>query len=73
MHRGVEKLMQLAGLSLREAVSMATRNPARAGRIASRQRGLEPGDRGDVVQFRVDPSTKAVTVEKTWMGGRQVY
>ncbi len=73
MHRGVEKLMQLAGLSLRDAVAMATRNPARAGRIANRQRGLEPGDRGDVVQFRVDPATKAVTVEKTWMGGRQVH
>ena len=60
--------MQLAGLSLREALAMVTRNPARAGRIAHRQRGLEPGDRGDVVQFRVDPATKAVAIEKTWMG-----
>ncbi len=73
MERGVENLMKLAGLSLREAVTMATRNPARVGRIASRQRGLAPGERGDVVQFRHDPDSKSVVIEKTWMSGELVY
>ncbi|HSB16470.1 MAG TPA: hypothetical protein VLE22_18610, partial [Bryobacteraceae bacterium] len=73
MDRGVENLMKLAGLSLRDAVTMATKNPARVGRIASRQRGLAPGDRGDIVQFRFDLERKAITVERTWMAGEAVY
>ncbi len=73
MDRGVENLMKLAGLSLRDAVTMATRNPARVGRIASRRRGLVPGDRGDVVQFRFDPETRSIRIEKTWIAGDLVY
>lgn len=73
MDRGVENLMKLAGLTLREAVAMAARNPARVGRIASRQRGLTPGDRADIVQFRFDEKARSITVEKTWVGGEAVY
>ena len=73
MNVGLRNLMTLADLSLTEAVTMATKNPARAGRIAGRLRGLSPGERGDVVQFRVDPVTCDLTVEATWMGGKQVY
>jgi len=73
MDRGVGNLMRLAGLSLREAVSMATQNPARAGRIASRQRGLAAGDRADLVQFRVDDARHEIRIEKTFVSGREVY
>jgi N-acetylglucosamine-6-phosphate deacetylase len=73
MDRGVENLMKIAGLSLAQALTMATRNPARVGRIPNRQRGLAPGERGDVVQFRFDPATKNIRVEKTWISGREVY
>ncbi len=73
MERGIENLMKLAGLSLTEAITMATRNPARAARIAGRQRGLSPGDRGDVVQFRFEPDSKHVEVERTWLSGKEVY
>src|SRR5580704_12575119 len=54
MHQAIGNVMKAAGLSLRDAVTLATRNPARVGRIASRQRGLNPGDRADLVRFRCD-------------------
>ena len=73
MDRGIENLMKLAGLSLRDAVSTATRNPARVARIASRQRGLAPGDRADLVEFRFDPDTKSIAVERTFLDGEQVF
>jgi N-acetylglucosamine-6-phosphate deacetylase len=73
MDRGIENLVRLAGLSLREAVTMATRNPARVGRIAGRQKGLVPGDRADIVQFRFSEDRHQISVEKTFVSGREVY
>ena len=73
MDRGVENLMRLAGLSLREALAMAARNPASVGRLAGRQRGLVAGDRADIVEFRFDPESHSITVEKTWMGGKLAF
>jgi len=73
MDRGIGNLMQLAGLSLREAVTMATRNPARAGRIAGRHKGLIPGERADIVQFRLDEATARLRIENVFLGGRKVY
>lgn len=73
MDRGLEVLMRLPGLTLREAVTMATRNPARVGRVAGRQRGLVPGDRSDVVEFDFDPAAKSVTIRRTWLDGELVY
>lgn len=73
MDRGVENLMRLAGLSLSEALVTATRNPARVGRIAGRQRGLETGDRADVVAFHYDAAQKSIQVEETWLDGECVY
>jgi N-acetylglucosamine-6-phosphate deacetylase len=73
MDRAIQNVMQLAGVSLREAVAMATRNPARVGRIASRQRGLNAGERGDLVRFRYDDARKEIQVLETYFGGRQVY
>jgi N-acetylglucosamine-6-phosphate deacetylase len=73
MNRGVENLMKLAGLSLSKAVSMATTNPARVGRIASRQRGLAPDERADLVQFRFDERRKRIEVAATYVSGQLVY
>jgi N-acetylglucosamine-6-phosphate deacetylase len=73
MHRGVENLMRLASLNLAQAVTMATKNPARAGRVSSRQRGLQPGDRADLVEFHFDPDTKAIAVERVFLDGEVVY
>ncbi len=73
MHVGVGNLMRLGGLSLMEAVTMATRNAARVGRIASRQRGLAVGERADLVLFRVDEASQTLSIEQTYMGGKLVY
>jgi len=70
MDRAIGNVMRIAGLSLTEAVTMATVNPARVGRISSRQRGLTPGERGDIVRFRVEDGL--VQVVETFMSGRRV-
>jgi N-acetylglucosamine-6-phosphate deacetylase len=53
MDRAIENVMRAAGVSLTEAVTMATTNAARVGRISGRLRGLKPGERADVVRFRI--------------------
>jgi N-acetylglucosamine-6-phosphate deacetylase len=70
--RGIANTMRFAGLSLNETLTMVTRNPARAGRISGRQRGLEPGERADLVEFQFDPKTKEVVVEATYLDGELV-
>src|ERR1700733_3660986 len=62
MDQAIANVMRTAGLGLREAVTLATRNPARVGRTASRQRGLNPGDRADLVRFRVDDASGQITI-----------
>lgn len=73
MDRALSNVMRLTGVSLADAVTMATRNAARAGRIASRQRGLVPGDRADVVLFDFDETTREIHVRETWVSGKRVY
>lgn len=72
MDRAIANVMQTASLSLRDAVTLATRNPARIGRIPSRQRGLNPGDRADLVLFRVD-AAGCLQIRETYLSGRQVF
>ena len=56
-----------------EAVTLATRNPARVGRVASRQRGLNPGERADLVRFRLDETTGRITILETFLAGQKVF
>ncbi len=71
MDRGIENLMRIAGLTLADAVRMATLNPARVTRIAGREQGLAPGERGDIVVFTLDDGR--ITVQRTYVDGRPVY
>ncbi len=71
MDAAIGNVMRTAGLSLVEAITMATVNPARVGRIGGRMRGLRPGDRGDVVRFRVTESR--IEVLETYVGGELVF
>ncbi|HEV2448231.1 MAG TPA: amidohydrolase family protein, partial [Candidatus Sulfopaludibacter sp.] len=71
MDRGVANLVKLAGVSLADAVRMATTNAARAGAVPGRAAGLVPGDRADLVQFRWDGGR--LEVLGTWMSGRRVF
>ena len=64
MDRGVENLMRFAGLSLAQALRLATVNPARAARLEGRTGFLEVGDIADLVLFRPD-----FVVEQTLVGG----
>ena len=73
MHVGVANLMRMAGLNLRDAVTMATTNAARVGRVGRRIRGLNPGERGDIVEFAFDEATKAIDIHRTWLAGKLVY
>jgi N-acetylglucosamine-6-phosphate deacetylase len=73
MNRGIDNLMGLAGLTLQEALTMATRNPARVARIANRQRGLATGERADLVSFRLDAKQKRIAIEGVWLSGRPVF
>ena len=73
MDRGVENLMRIAGLSLADSITMATRNPARIGRVGGRIRGLVPGDRADVILFTYDSKEKRIKVLKNWVSGKLVY
>lgn len=71
MDHGVSNLMRLAGLSLADAVRMATTNAAKAGGVVDRKAGLVPGDRADLVRFTVEQGS--VRVLETWISGRRVY
>jgi N-acetylglucosamine-6-phosphate deacetylase len=71
MDVAISNVMRVAGLSLTEAIAMATVNPARVGRIGGRVRGLRPGDRADVVRFRVEDGQ--LRVLETFLGGQCVY
>jgi len=71
MDRGVENLMRIAGLTLAEAITMATTNPARAARVGGRIRGLQPGSRADVVKFRF--ADGRIEVLETYLSGRRVF
>ncbi len=73
MDRGVENLMRIAGLTLQEALTMAARNPARLGRIEHRQRGLQPGERADVIEFDFEAATKSIRIRRTWLDGELVW
>jgi N-acetylglucosamine-6-phosphate deacetylase len=71
MDHAVGNVMRMAAISLGDAVRMATRNPARVGRIAGRDRGLEVGDRADLVRFVVEDGL--LRVLETFVSGRRVY
>ena len=71
MDAAIGNAMRIAGLSLTEAVAMATVNPARVGRIGGRLRGLRPGERADVVRFRAVDGR--IEVLETYLAGERVF
>ncbi|MBV9157132.1 MAG: amidohydrolase family protein [Acidobacteriaceae bacterium] len=73
MDQAIGNSVRFGGLSLRDALVMATVNPARVGRIAGRQRGLAPGEKADLVRFGWDDSACLLTVIETVVAGTSVY
>jgi N-acetylglucosamine-6-phosphate deacetylase len=73
MDRVIANAVDMGGISVREALVMATTNPARAGRIPGRQRGLAAGDRADIVRFTWNEESRTLTVRETILAGSTVY
>jgi N-acetylglucosamine-6-phosphate deacetylase len=69
MNDAVANIVRLGGLTLRDAVQTATVNPARIIRLEGRMKGLEPGERADIVMFRVIDG--AVRIESVYIDGNQ--
>ncbi len=70
MNDGIARAITLGGISLRDAVTMATTNAARVGRISGRWRGLQPGERADLVEF--DYGDNHLTIRRVWLSGERV-
>jgi N-acetylglucosamine-6-phosphate deacetylase len=73
MDHAVTNAVRMGNISLREALAMATVNPARVARIAGRQRGLSPGEKADFVRFRWDDREQSLIVIETIVAGSTVY
>jgi N-acetylglucosamine-6-phosphate deacetylase len=55
-------MVHLGGITLRDAVQTATVNPARIIQLEGRMHGLQEGERGDVVLFRMNATVEVVAV-----------
>lgn len=73
MHRAIGNTVKFVRVSLRDAVTLATRNPARVGRITGRQRGLNTGERADLVRFRFDEGSSELEILETYLSGERVF
>jgi N-acetylglucosamine-6-phosphate deacetylase len=69
MDHAIENVMRTAGLSLVQAITLATTNPARVGRVRARLQGLRRGERADVVRFR--RGLGRIEVVDTYVGGKR--
>ncbi|MEQ1946909.1 MAG: amidohydrolase family protein [Bryobacteraceae bacterium] len=70
MDHAIGNVMRRGRVTLAQAVMMATTNAARVGRIRGRLRGLQPGERADVVKFRV--AEGRIVVRDVYLGGTRV-
>lgn len=73
MDHAIANSVRFGAISLREALAMATSNPARVARIAGRQRGLTPGEKADLVRFDWDGTKPSLNVIETVVAGTTVY
>ncbi|MBL8232918.1 MAG: amidohydrolase family protein [Bryobacterales bacterium] len=73
MDTAVGNTVRMAEVGLGAAVTMAARNPARVARVANRLRGLEAGERADLVEFTFDTVASRLSVLRTWLSGELVY
>jgi N-acetylglucosamine-6-phosphate deacetylase len=71
LNRAVENVVRMTGVTLADAVRMATINAARAGRVPKRSAGLAAGERADFVMFGWDG--RHMEVLETWMDGERVH
>jgi N-acetylglucosamine-6-phosphate deacetylase len=68
MNDAISNVMRMAGVSLRDAVGMATVNPARIIGLKGRTKGLAVGERADLVLFCAGPS---IDIEAVYIEGER--
>lgn len=69
MNRAIANVVRSGDLSLAGALQAATTNPARLIHLEGRTKGLEIGERGDIVVFRKTPE---IVVEAVYLDGTRV-
>jgi N-acetylglucosamine-6-phosphate deacetylase len=67
MNDAIANVMRMAGIGLRDAVEMATVNPARVVHLEGRSRGLVVGERADLVLFRSAPG---IAIDSVYLDGK---
>ncbi len=67
----ISNFLQATGVSLSDALSAVTINPAIAARVPYRQKGLTEDERADLVLFTTDSGK--VSVRETYLDGRLVF
>ena len=70
MNQGVANMIRLGGLTLRDALQTATINPARVINLEGRMQGLQTGERGDVIAFRMNGG---LTIDQVCLEGERVF
>lgn len=73
LNDGLGLAVQFAGISLAEAIPLATRNPARRFGIAGTYGELAPGYDADLLLYRWDEAASQVQVAATIAAGQVVY
>jgi len=71
--RGVENVIRFAGVSLAEAITMASNNPARLMSLSSRIGIVEPGRDANLIVFEWVPDSASMHLRQTIMEGQVVY
>lgn len=72
MNHAVANVQRMAGITLREAVEMATVNPARIVHMQDRMNGLAPGERADVIVFRVETAPERIVIDAVYLDGERI-
>jgi N-acetylglucosamine-6-phosphate deacetylase len=74
MNRAIGNVIRCGGLSLADALTTATLNPARLIQLPDRMQGLKAGEKGDVVVFRqsVFRQTDRIEIVEVYLDGVRV-
>ena len=71
--RGVENVIRFAGVSVSEAIAMASTNPARLMGLSSRIGAVEPGRDANLIVFEWKADSGCLQLQQTIMEGQVVY
>lgn len=70
--RGVENVVRFAGVSLSEALAMASTNPARLMGLEDRLGSIETSREANLVVFEWDPASSSIRLHQTIVSGEAV-